>query len=164
MVGSLGTLGLVAEAILRTNPIPPVSRWFTGPCTNPMDATTAVLAPSAVLWDGSQVWVQLEGHGPDVAAQHADLLRAVPVTEVDGPPSLPDHRWSLSPSEVLTLGPDSPHDTGGFVATVGLGVVFAERPAPSRPLTPAVAEITRRLKDNFDPTHRLNPGRSVAVG
>lgn len=163
MIGSLGTLGLVAEVILRTNPIPAVARWLVAPGVEPQAAYDAVIAPAAVLWDGSSTWVQLEGHGVDVDAEQRALAALGPFAETEGPPPLPPHRWSLAPGELRSLaaapGDGGPFDTGRFVAAVGLGLVFAERPQPPRPLGEAVATISRRLKDNFDPTGRLNPGR-----
>ena len=36
LVGALGTLGLLAEAILRTNPTPPASRWLTARRCDPV--------------------------------------------------------------------------------------------------------------------------------
>ena len=167
LVGSLGSLGLLAEVILRTNPAPPTSRWLRADDIDPAVVVDRLLAPSAVLWDGAATWVELEGHGRDVEAQEAVLAALGPVTEVDPDPdtglpvALPPHRWSLAPAELGGLGEGS--GTGAFVAAMGLGLVFAERPQPHRPLDPAVAEVSRRLKDNFDPTGRLNPGRDPAT-
>ena len=162
VVGSLGTLGLIAEVILRTNPIPPASKWLAVTDVEPGRVHAALLAPSAILWDGASTWVQLEGHEPDVESQIA-VLRSISganVSKAEGPPALGTYRWSLPPSELLALGSGSGHDTGRFVAAIGLGLVFAERPQPPRPLAAAVEVVSRRLKENFDPTGRLNPGRS----
>ncbi len=173
LVGSLGTLGLVAEVILRTNPIPSCSRWSRLVGVDPMAVHERLLHPSAILWDGSTTWVQLEGHEADVAAQEAVLAELGPVETVDQaagratdagsgsglPVELPPHRWSVAPSAITTL---DEIETGHFVATVGLGLVFAERPQPPRPIAPAVAAVSQRLKQNFDPTGRLNPGRTPA--
>ena len=52
------------------------------------------------------------------------------------------------------------HTAAGFVAVLGLGLAFADEPQPPRPLAPPIAEIAARLKANFDPTDRLNPGRT----
>ncbi len=166
MVGSLGTLGLLAEAIIRTNPIPPVSQWLAAGDADPFAAYDRLLAPSAVLWDGASTWIQLEGHGQDVADQQRLLddighFTEVPASEVgEGPDpcpvALPDHRWSLAPGELASL---ERGELGRFVAVIGLGLVFADRPQPVRPLSPEVAEVSGRLKQNFDPTGRLNPGR-----
>ncbi len=161
MVGSLGTLGLFAEVILRTNPIPAASVWLRSSNADPIRSRDAVLAPSTVLWDGATTWVQLEGHAADVAAETQALASTGSFERVDGPPPLPDQRWSLTPAELRGLGPDQTrHDTGVFVAVIGAGLVFAERPQPARPLSPAVASLSQRMKQNFDPTKRLNPGRT----
>ncbi len=160
MVGSLGTLGLLGEVILRTNPIPPVSRWYAAAGAHPRAVLETLLAPSAVLTNGETVWVELEGHAPDVDAEAARLASIGSFAEVAGPPELPVHRWSLTPAEVLSL-----HDTGhvigasDFVAVAGLGLVFSHEPQPPRSVDPGVAIIAERLKQNFDPTGRLNPGR-----
>lgn len=165
LVGSLGTLGLLAEAILRTNPIPEVSRWITATGVDPGAVVDGLLAPSAVLWDGETVHVLLEGHRADVDAQQRSLAPVGTFTEVDPghldpatglPVPLPANRWSLPPAEALDLDGG---ETGRFVAAVGLGLVFAERPQPPRPVGPAQQLIADRLKQNFDPSGRLNPGR-----
>lgn len=156
LVGSLGTLGLLVEVILRTNPIPPVSLWLRAEGADPAATLDAVLAPSAVLWDGTTTWVQLEGHPGDVAEQARALDGVGDFSEVEAPPELPPHRWSFAPSDVTTLDAAG---WGRFVACVGLGVVFADEAPATRPLTPELEALTRRVKQQFDPTGRLNPGR-----
>ncbi|MEL6980807.1 MAG: hypothetical protein AAFO29_00115 [Actinomycetota bacterium] len=127
-----------------------------------MEVHEQLLAPAAILWDGTSTWVQLEGHEVDVAAQEAVLDRLgsfTPADPVDGsdlPVALPRQRWSLAPASVPTIDPAA---TGSFVATVGLGLVFAERRQPPRTPDPSIVEVSNRLKQNFDPTGRLNPGR-----
>lgn len=155
LVGSVGTLGLIAEVVLRTNPIPPVGRWVAASGVGPAVVLDTVVAPSAVLWDGATTWVLLEGHGADVDAETRALAAIGPFAEVDGPPELPPHRWSVRPDEV-----DALHAAGGPVVSVaGLGLAFAAQPQPQRTLAPAVAELGAQVKANFDPTGRLNPGR-----
>ena len=156
MVGSLGTLGLLAEVILRTNPVPATSRWYSTTGIDPMAVLDTLLAPSCVLWDGTTTWVQIEGHAADVESEVRSLETIGAFAEADGPPDLPPHRWSVSPSEVKTLSM-----TGRSVAAVGLGLVFADEPQLPRPLEPAIAELHHSLKHNFDPTGRLNPGRDA---
>ncbi|MDO8361303.1 MAG: FAD-binding protein [Actinomycetota bacterium] len=157
MVGALGTLGLIAEVILRTNPLPATSLWAMATDADPFAARDALLRPAAVLWDGTHTWVNLEGHAPDVTAQLALLGTVGRFAEVQGPPPLPACRWSLAPGELRHL---HAQQLGGFVASVGVGLVHAERPQPSRALPPTVAALSARVKSNFDPTGRLNPGRN----
>ncbi len=156
LVGSLGTLGLLAEAIVRTNPVPAVSRWLRSDDAEPDAAYRAVLAPTAVLWDGTSTWIELEGHEVDVDAAVRALGTVGTFADADGPPPLPPHRWSLPPAEVLTLDEGR---CGRFVAAVGLGLAWADNAAPRPEVPPATRTVARRLKDNFDPTGRLNPGR-----
>ncbi len=156
LTGSLGTLGLFAELILRTNPIPAATVWVVAEGADPFTTRDHLVGSSTVLWDGARTWVGIEGHAPDVTAQLIALKRVGHFTETDGPPPLPPQRWSLTPADVRTL---AGHDTGAFVASIGVGVVHAERPQPPRTLPLLVAELAARLKANFDPTGRLNPGR-----
>ena len=108
-----------------------------------------------VLWNGASTWVLLEGHEPDVAAEAAALAVVGSFVETDGPPPLPEHRWSLSPADAAAFSGDS------FVASIGVGTVWADRPQPARSIDAGVAAIGARMKQNFDPTGRLNPGRRV---
>jgi glycolate oxidase FAD binding subunit len=166
LVGSVGTLGLIAEVVLRSRPLPACQRWLTGP-VDPFALLAHLHRPASILWDGTTTWLLLDGHPADVAAQ-AEAARAAAdpgaapgdaagaLAEVDGPPDLPPHRWSLRPSELAGM----PTDGGAFVAEVGVGVVHGDRPSPARPADPPVAELHRRVKALFDPTGRLAPGRS----
>jgi FAD/FMN-containing dehydrogenase len=52
-------------------------------------------------------------------------------------------------------------DTGNFVASIGVGTVYGDKPQPPRELSAAVLSVTQRIKENFDPIGRLNPGRMV---
>ncbi len=150
LVGSQGTLAFVGDVILRTRPRPEVSRWFAGEA-DPFALLAALYRPTAILWDGATTWVGLDGHPDDVATQAA--LAGLP--EVDRPPALPTGgRASLPPGELRGL-------TGRFVAEIGVGIVHLDGPAPPVAVDPAVADVHRRLKALFDPTGRLNPGRSV---
>lgn len=150
LVGSLGTLGLLAEVVLRTKPRPPCSRWFAG-STDPLAVRAALYRPSAVLWDGAGTWVCLEGHEVDIEAEGA-LLEAQGMEVVDGPPVLPPYRHRIDPAAVASL-------EGAFVAEVGTGVVHRSSPAPLPSVPDPVAAVCGRIKAQFDPTGRLNPGR-----
>lgn len=157
LVGSLGTLGSLAEVIVRTNPIPAVSRWLTSDDADPFAARDAVLRPGAVFWDGSRTWVLLEGHGIDVDSETERLAQSGSFSETDGPPPLPLHRWSLAPAELRSVSVD---ELGAFVASVGVGTVFADKPQAPRSVDAGSQVIAGRLKKEFDPEGRLNPGRS----
>lgn len=156
LTGSLGTLGLFAEFVLRTNPIPPSSRWLVAAEVDPAAVLGALYRPAAVLWDGTTTWVRLEGHGVDLDAE-ANRLHGLGVfTEVDEPPPCPPHRWSLTPAEAARL---DGRTTGAFVAVIGVGLVWAEQPAPAPSPDRGRDALAARVKTNFDPTGRLNPGR-----
>ncbi|MFT7601607.1 MAG: glycolate oxidase FAD binding subunit [Acidimicrobiales bacterium] len=156
-VGSLGTLSCLAELIIRTNPIPAVSQWYWANDADPQAAYRAVLAPSAVLWDGSVTAVLLEGHAPDVKSQASELASTGSFEECEPLAEPASYRWSLTPSDIGTI---DHHDTGQFNALVGVGTVFAEKPQPKRTLPIALQTVHDRVKAQFDPTGRLNPGRS----
>jgi len=48
--------------------------------------------------------------------------------------------------------------TGVFVAEIGVGVVHRSDLAQPRKADAAIAAVHKRLKHEFDPTLRLNPG------
>jgi glycolate oxidase FAD binding subunit len=156
LVGSQGTIGFFGDVILRTRPIAPHSAWFTATTDDPMAVFAAVHRPVAVLWDGIHVHVLLEGHHLDVAEQATRTGLAAS----DGPPPLPAARHAVRPADALQLA--SGLRPGTFVAELGMGVVHVEADAiPPVTVDPGVAAIARRVKDGFDPTGRLNPGRTV---
>jgi glycolate oxidase FAD binding subunit len=152
LVGSHGTLGFIGDVILRTRPRAHHEQWFV---TNddPESVVANLYRPTSVLWDGTSTWVLLEGHRLDVEAQagHARLRRAAPPDDVPT-----GGRWSVSPHELPSLV-----GTGRFVAEIGVGVVHHEHPAPARAVDPSIAELHRRVKHEFDPEGRLNPGVDV---
>lgn len=160
LTGSLGTLGCVAEVILRTNPIPAEVRWFQSDDVDPFFVHRSLLAPGPVLWDGTTTTVMLHGHQPVVAAD-IELLRTLGTfDECDEPDAPTGHRWSLSPKDLHAV---SSSGLGAFVAEIGVGTVHASNPQPPRPLAAPVRLIHDRMKAEFDPTGRLNPGRLVGA-
>lgn len=185
LVGSLGTLGLVGEALLRTVPIPESEGWFRLEAADPRQVRRRCRTANSILWDGTATWVLLSGHEPDTAEDHLTLGDLGEVADACGPPPLPPHRWSCTPAEAagfgsgngaappgeapvratetdITAGPATADATAGieFVAEIGVGVVHASVPQPPRAAAPGVAELNRRMKERFDPTGRLNPGRN----
>lgn len=153
-VGSLGTLGVIGEVVLRTRPISAFERWFAGEGVDPFVLLRRTYRPTSVLWDGTTTWMLLDGHPDDVDAQG----RASGLSEIDPStlPALPPHRWSLPPSELTNL-PGDGH--GAFVAEVGVGVVHRDAPQPRRAVAEPIVELQRRIKDAFDPAGRFAPGR-----
>jgi FAD/FMN-containing dehydrogenase len=154
-VGSRGALGFAGDVILRTRPRPAVTQWYSGQ-TDPFALRQRLYRPSSILWDGVTTWLCLEGHPADVEAQAI----AAGLEHVEGPPPLPTGgRASMRPSELRALAP-SGNGHAPFVAEVGVGVVHLHEPPPPRRVDPAVVELHGRIKRLFDPTGRLNPGRS----
>ena len=162
-VGSLGTLAFLGEVVLRCRPRPEVERWWSAEGVDPFAVFAGLYRPLAVLWDGATTWVGLAGYRADVDAQAARVL-AGPFTPVEGPPAVPGrHRRSLAPAALRQV-PDRVGPAGRWLAEVGVGVLHCDgradallaRPAPS----PAVVDLHRAVKERFDPTGRLNPGRS----
>jgi len=160
MVGSLGTLGLLAEVILRTNPIPTCRRWLRSDSLDPFTVNSVVLRPSAVLWNGTQTWIELEDHQVAVDAEQERLAAVADVEEVEGPPELPPHRWSLTPKD---LRDTEKFGAGPWLASVGAGTAWAQHPQPARKPDPVVTELAGRVKEQFDARGRLNPGRTPGV-
>jgi FAD/FMN-containing dehydrogenase len=157
LVGSFGTLGFIGAVILRTQTRPAVSQWHTVATATPLEALTvfqALYRPTSVLWNGERTWALLEGHADDVAEQAA----VASMTITDAAPPLPTGgRWSMPPADVWTLD----RNEGEFVAEVGVGVVHRSMPAPPRRVDPAIASLHHRIKQQFDPRGRLNPGVDV---
>jgi glycolate oxidase FAD binding subunit len=160
MTGSLGTLGCIGEVILRTNPMPAQTRWFTSTDADPFAVHRSLMAPGPILFDGSTTNVMLHGHAPAITEDVALLRTLGTFTECEPPPNPTGHRWSLSPRDLRTL---EAAVLGSFVAEIGVGIVHASQRQPPRPLTPEVCVIHDRLKAEFDPSGRLNPGRVVGV-
>jgi glycolate oxidase FAD binding subunit len=149
LVGSLGTLALIGDVILRTRPRPRAEGWFrAADGADPFALFRALYRPVSLLWDGTTTWARLEGDPVDLRQQAAEHA----LEEVAGPPHLPPHRASVPPGDLRDL-------TGTFVAEIGVGVVHRDQPVAGPPPSSAVADLHRAIRSRFDPTGRLNPGR-----
>lgn len=165
ITGSLGTLALLAELVLRCVPLPETERWYQGEPEDPFTLFADLYRPLAVLWDGSRTWVGLSGFAVDVEEQALTVL-GKGFTEVEGPPEPPaPGRVSLPPAALKRL-PSVVGGAGGWLCEVGVGVVHCDARvggvlSDPPPPPPALVDLHRRVKQNFDPAGRLNPGRSV---
>ena len=156
LVGSLGTLGCIGDAILRTRPIPQHEQWARLDDIEPQIVLDTARTATSILWDGSSVWARLSGHQVDVE----DDLARLPTASQAAPPELPPFRWSRRPKDLHRLR----GETGRFMAEIGVGVVHCERPDPEPAAIPTgVAALNRRVRELFDPDRRFNPGRSVEI-
>ncbi|MGH9057664.1 MAG: FAD-binding protein [Acidimicrobiales bacterium] len=176
LVGSLGTLALMAEVVLRCRPCPQADAWWVGECPDPFALAAALYRPVSVLWDGERVWVNLAGYSVDVDEQARTVLG--PAFEpAEGPPAPPGpERLSRAPGTLRGL----PGELGprGWLAQLGVGLVHCTREAAGRAAgaggaggdggatngagrAPALVALHRSVKERFDPTGRLNPGRYV---
>lgn len=154
LVGSLGTLGLLAEVILRTLPVPAASQWLTGD-GDPFAAFDLLYRPSSILWDGTRTWILLEGDPADVAAEAAKLELAG-FGPCAGPPAIPGPgRESRTPAGLHELA----GTPGGWIAEVGVGLVHRGEPVQAAPVSSTNAALMAQLKQRLDPQNRLNPGR-----
>ncbi len=154
LVGSLGSLGLLAEVILRTLPVPAASQWLTGD-GDPFDAFDLLYRPSSILWDGRRTSILLEGDPADVAAE-TSKLESAGFAPCEGPPPIPAAgRESMRPSDLRALAGTE----GEWLAEVGIGLVHRHEPVQAAPVSQANAALMTQLKQRLDPQNRLNPGR-----
>jgi len=151
LVGSRGTLGFFGDVILRTRPLPPASRWFTS-AGDPFELLATLYRPVAILWDGTTTWIRLDGDPGDLEA----TMESSALVAADGPPDLSGwNRWSLPPAALVGLRDAEP---GSFVAEIGVGVAHRRKTAPATNPDPAIRSLHDRIKAQFDPASRLNPG------
>jgi len=134
LVGSLGTLGVIARTTLRCQPLPAASVWCTT-ALDPFAVRAAVLRPACIRYDGSTTHVLLEGETADVAAELATI------GGVECPvPAWPDapHRGRISvpPAELRPLL-DGLGGRGGlsvpgveWAAEMGVGTVHVAAATP----------------------------------
>ena len=185
LVGSLGTIGVIAQVTLRCQPIAAAARWGTTD-----DDPVAVLArgyrPSSVLWDGRATTVLVDGVPADLDAE----ARAMGLTPVDTGPTLPDgpHRGRIAvrPSRVRAVAPALDAAGVRWLAEIGVGTVHVASDtegglAAARAAADAQggwllreagapgldgygtalpnARLQGRIRAAFDPTGKFCPGR-----
>jgi glycolate oxidase FAD binding subunit len=184
MVGALGTLGVIGQVTLRTQPRPVASVWATSP-EPPSGLRARLFRPSCLAWDGTTTHVLLEGHPDDLAAElaAAELTRGV---EPTWPGGLHRGRISVAPGALRALADRLGYLDCAWLAEGGVGTVHVAATSEAGVASAraaAVAEggwllresgapglsgfgvalptpdVQARLKDAFDPDRRLNPGR-----
>ena len=179
LVGSIGTLGLIAEVVLRCGPLPQRRGWWSAANVDPWSVRRALFRPSSILWDGTRTFVQLEGSAAEVHAEARALPGSAweqcePPPRPDAPallgsaweqcepPTLPESRSLLDPTSLKRLRHEDPSAVFGVAAPdwmveLGAGVVHGVA-LPVPPMPVPVLDLNRRMKDAFDPAGRLNPG------
>jgi glycolate oxidase FAD binding subunit len=186
LVGSFGTVGVLAQVILRCQPRPVVSAWSVTD-REPDAVRRDCFGPACVAWDGNVTHVLLEGHGADVDGQE----RTAGLRRVAEPPSWPTglHRGRISvvPARLgeLRLLLDAIPGLA-WLAEAGVGTVHvaaddeAALAAARRAATGVDGWLLReaggagldgfgiempnrtlmlRVRHAFDPTGKMNPGR-----
>jgi glycolate oxidase FAD binding subunit len=185
LVGSLGTLGVITQVTLRTQPRPLATSWAVSDAT-PDELRRLLFRPMCLAWDGRRTHVLLEGHPDDIATEQAQAG----LTPVAVPPAWPDgeHRGraSVRPGAVAGLGRrlddiDCTWVAEGGVGTAHIGTSTASALAAARAaaecesgwllreagapnldpfgVTLPSFDVSLRIKAAFDPTGKLNPGR-----
>jgi glycolate oxidase FAD binding subunit len=187
VVGSLGTLAVVTEAVFRLHPLPAASRWLSLPVADPAQAHTAVQSvlhgqavPAAidVEWpaDGEgAVHVLLEGREDGVEGRAATiraLLGGAVVESAEDPAGGATYPWDTDASGddratalklTFTLSSlpavlTTAREAGLHVrGSAGAGVAYAA--LPSATPVDAVVDAVRRIRE----TCRRAGGSAVVV-
>lgn len=184
MVGSHGTLGMLVEVVLKTQPIANKSSWYTSELA-PDLLRTSIYRPACIAWNGKMTYVLLEGHEIDVLSQASELS-----LEPAQPPPHPigEHRGriSIDPTRIGSLAKSLGDIKVPWLAEIGVGTMHVatnnaaelhdarlvahgeggwllrEAGAPLLDpfgAVPSNREVMGRIRDAFDPSGKLNPGR-----
>ena len=86
----------------------------------------------------------------------AELARSLGCAPAGGPPMLPAYRVPTASLEAEIV-------PGSYLVQFGIGSAYVHEPLPVPDPDPAVVDLHGRLKAEFDPRGRLNPGRDPLV-
>ncbi len=172
LVGSLGTLALLGEAVLRFRPRTETEAWWVAAGVDPFALADTLYRPLAVLWDGTRTWVGLAGYEADVRGQ-AEAVLGPTFDRVDGPPDPPGPVRKSRPPGTLRGLPGQLGRGGGWLARVGVGIVHctpeagrpAAGPARSGPEAGGSAPRHQRALRSRRPAQSrpVGPGRGRGV-
>ena len=157
LVGSLGTLGLIGEVVLRTRPRPAAERWLAGEA-DPFALLRRLHRPASMLWDGTTTWVLLDGHPADVEAQAGLCEGLAPVEGGAAPAAAP-----LVAAAERAAGAGRATSDRSWPRSAWAWSTAPTRRPPGRS-TRRSGRCTSRIKAIFDPTGRLAPGRDPLRG
>ena len=154
LVGARGTLGFLGDVIIRSRPRPPHSQWFTTETDDPFPMFAKLYRPASVLVERLTPVGAAGGSSRRCRSAGGGVRRS---TACDGPPELPS-----GSRRVVRTG------SGRFADRRLRGRGRCRRRPPCRTAVPAgtppessVTKLTRRIKAEFDPGGRLNPGVSL---
>jgi hypothetical protein len=159
LVGSIGTLGLIGEVVLRCGPRPAAQQWMHSALVDPFAVRGALYQPSCIAWNGRETYVCIEGSATDVHSDISTLSKLVNDWTETAPPSFPrGHRVSKRPSALRM----APRDFGkmDWLAEIGVGLVHVGgADTMHRSCNEgSVRNLNVETKHAFDPQGRLNPG------
>ncbi|HEX5588076.1 MAG TPA: FAD-binding protein, partial [Acidimicrobiia bacterium] len=185
LVGSLGTLGVLVQVTLRCQPLPPEAQWSTT-ALDPFAVRRAAFRPSCIAWDGTSTHVLFEGVTRDIAAERTSIAGEPSATPPAFPEGPHRGRVSIRPGLLSTLGAALDACNVRWLAEVGVGTVHVAADEPADLAAARVAAeaaggwmlreagapeldgfgvttpnqaLMARIRDAFDPTHKLGVGR-----
>jgi glycolate oxidase FAD binding subunit len=122
LVGSMGTIGVLVQVILRCQPLPAASEWCIT-ALEPADVRRRAYRPSCITWDGTSTHVLFEGVSGDLRAEQT-AVEAAPVDRAPEWPQGPHRgRASVMPGRVRDLARALDHTGVRWLAEVGVGTV-----------------------------------------
>jgi glycolate dehydrogenase FAD-binding subunit len=122
LVGSFGTIGVLAQVILRCQPRAELVQWGVTD-RDPVEVRRRTYRPSCIAWDGDVTHVLLEGVAADVVREHEAAGTEPAVSAPAWPEGVHRGRISVHPSEVQPLGPELGDVGVRWLAEVGVGTI-----------------------------------------